>query len=191
MRLLVLADRPFHADPAVLARQNGVDAVVCLGDLQPSWLDTLEYLRIPKFGVYGNHDDEPYMDWFGIENLHCRRIHPDGGPSFAGFEGCVSYHRSGHRVGRVGPSYTQKAAAKLVRRLPGAEVLVCHCPPYGVNDDRGDPAHVGYTALREWVERHEPKVLLHGHTHPAPGTIAKSVGPTRVVYVSGARVVEV
>jgi len=34
MRALALADRPFHADAGVLARQHDLGAVICLGDLQ-------------------------------------------------------------------------------------------------------------------------------------------------------------
>jgi len=28
---------------------------------------------VPKLGVYGNHDEEPYMEWAGISDLlgHC------------------------------------------------------------------------------------------------------------------------
>ncbi len=187
MRVLALADRPFHADAATLAAQNQVDAIVCLGDLQPSWLEALEGCPLPKLGVYGNHDDEPYMGWFGIDDLHMRRIDLDGGPAFCGFEGCVSYRRGG---GKVGPSYSQKEAAKLIRRLPAADVLVCHCPPYGVNDDPYDPAHVGYEALRDWVLEHQPRWLLHGHTHPLPGQLTNRIGETRVAYVHGAKVLE-
>jgi Icc-related predicted phosphoesterase len=187
MRLLALADRPFHADPQTLAEQHRVDAIVCLGDLQPSWLETLDRIRLPKLGVYGNHDDEPYMEWFGIENMHMRRVDLDGGPAFAGFEGCVSYKRSGHKVG---PSYTQKEARKLIRKLPPADVLICHCPPAGVNDDPADPAHVGFDALRDWVDKHRPRWLLHGHVHPLPGSVMKRVGDTRVVFVRGVCVLE-
>jgi hypothetical protein len=79
MRLLALADRPAHADPVTLARHREVDAVVCLGDLQASWIETLDRVRLPKLGVYGNHDDEPYMDRFGIEDMHLRRIELDDG----------------------------------------------------------------------------------------------------------------
>jgi hypothetical protein len=60
----VLADRAHHADPAVLAMQPDVEAVLCLGDLDPDWIVTLQAVRIPKIGVYGNHDSEPYMDWY-------------------------------------------------------------------------------------------------------------------------------
>src|SRR5690349_13572732 len=180
MRALALADRPFHADAGVLAAQHELDAVVCLGDLQTSWLETLDRVHLPKFGVRGNHDNEPYMEQFGIEDLHLRRVELEGGLSLCGFEGCVEH----------GPAYSQRNAAKLVRRLPRADVLICHCPPYGVNDDPDDPAHVGFLALREWVLEHRPRVLLHGHTHPNPGALVERLGDTRVVYVNGARLVD-
>jgi uncharacterized protein len=187
MRALALADRPFHADPWALADQHRLDAVLCLGDLQPSWLEALDRVRLPKLGVRGNHDTEAYMEQFGIEDLHLRRVELDCGTSVSGFEGCVEYPRG---RGDHGPVYSQRKAAKLVCKLPAADVLICHCPPYGVNDDPEDPAHVGFEALRDWVLEHRPRVLLHGHTHPHPGTLVKRLGDTRVVYVSGARVVD-
>ena len=188
MRVLALADRPFHADVAKLAANYDVDAILTLGDLQPSWLESLDKCYQPKLGVYGNHDDEPYMTYFGIDNLHLNQIDLGAGLSFAGFEGCVSYRRSG--IGRVGPSYTQKQAKKLIRKLPAADVLLCHCPPRGVNDDPEDPAHIGWDALRDWVLEHRPRWLLHGHVHPRPGSLLERIGDTRVVYVNGARVID-
>jgi uncharacterized protein len=188
VRLLALADRPFHADPAMLAAQHDVDAVVCLGDLQPSWLETLDRVTLPKLGVYGNHDDEPYMDWFGVDNVHMRQIELDGGLSVCGFEGCVTYRRS---CGKVGPSCSQREARRLLRKLPPADLLLCHCPPYGINDDPEDPVHTGFTALREWVLEHRPRMLLHGHTYPRPCALDTRLGDTRVVYVNGAQIVEI
>jgi uncharacterized protein len=187
MRALVLADRPFHADPAALAGQRGVQVVLCLGDLQPSWVERLDRVRLPKLGVQGNHDGEAYMEQVGIEDVHLRRVALDGGPSVCGFEGCVAYGRD---TGERGPTYTQRKATKLVRRLPPADVLICHCPPFGVNDDPDDPAHVGFEGLRDWVLEHRPKLLLHGHTHPHPGRMVTRLGDTRVVYVNGARIVD-
>jgi uncharacterized protein len=187
MRVLALADRPFHADPAALADRHDLDAIVCLGDLQPSWMETLDRVRLPKLGVRGNHDAEPYMVHFNIEDLHLRRLELDSGLTVCGFEGCVTYPRG---RGPQGPAYSQREAAKLVKRLPPADVLLCHCPPFGVNDDPEDPAHVGFRALRDWVLEHRPKLLLHGHTHPNPATMAARLGDTRVVYVNGARIVE-
>src|SRR3954454_23583915 len=145
MRVLALADRPFHVDVQRLAAQRKVDAILTLGDLQPSWLETLDRVHLPKLGVYGNHDGEPYMEWFGIDDLHLRRLDLESGLSFCGFEGCVTYHRETH--GRQGPTYSQKEAGKLMRKLPQASVLVIPCPPLSVNDDAALPAHVGFRAL--------------------------------------------
>jgi Icc-related predicted phosphoesterase len=189
MRVLALADRPFHADIERLVRQHDVDAILTLGDLQPSWLETLDRVHVPKLGVYGNHDDEPYMTWFGIDDLHLNRIELDDGLSFAGFEGCVTYRRGTSARG-IGPTYTQEQASRLAKKLPAADVLVCHCPPRGVNDDPDDIAHVGFDALRDYVCRRSPRWLFHGHTYPQPGKIVELVGDTRVFYVNGARVID-
>ena len=99
----------------------------------------------------------------------------------------MSYRRES---GKVGPSYSQRQARRLIQRLPPADVLLCHCPPRGVNDDADDPAHIGFDALRDWMLSHRPRLLLHGHTYPQPGQIATQIGDTRVAYVNGARVVE-
>ena len=86
--------------------------------------------------------------------------------------------------------YTQKKASKLAKRLPAADILICHCPPLGVNDDPDDPAHVGFEGLRDWVDRHQPRHILHGHTHPIAGLAATSYGDARVHWVQGARVLQ-
>ena len=109
-----------------------MSAIVCLGDLQPSWIESLERVPLPKLGVYGNHDHDPYMNRFGIEDMHLRRIELDHGPSISGFEGCVTIPG---RRGEVGPSYSQRDAWRRIRRLPPADILLCHCPPSGVNDE--------------------------------------------------------
>jgi Icc-related predicted phosphoesterase len=182
MRIVALADRAPHGDLEALVDRSRAAAVLCLGDLQPSWIEPLQRVRVPKLGVYGNHDDEAYMEWYGIQDLHLREARVRG-VRFSGFEGCVRYKRDGDHM------YSQHAAGRLVRDLPPADVLLCHCPPAGVNDDPTDPAHVGYEALRKWVERQRPRHLLHGHTHPHPGRLVERVGETRVHYVTGARAV--
>jgi uncharacterized protein len=182
MKVLALADRPVPIDPAKLALHQGVDAVVTLGDLQPSWIEPLERLRLPKLGVYGNHDGA-YMAALGVTDLHLRRAEI-GGVSFAGFEGCVRYREGPHQ-------YTQEEAALLARGLPPADVLVCHAPPAGINDEPGDRAHEGFEGLREWVRANVPRLVLHGHTHPRPGGGIRRMGQMQILHVSGARIVEV
>lgn len=182
LRLLALADEPPPADPAEIAVDNGVAAVVTLGDLEPESIASLATLGLPRFGVHGNHDAEGELAALGVDDLHLARAEL-GGWSFAGFEGCVRYREGPHQ-------YTQAEAAELARDLPPADVLLCHAPPAGIDDEPDDPAHTGFLALREWVERHRPRYLLHGHTHPDPRTRVHRFGATEVVWVRGAAVLE-
>src|SRR5919206_4310837 len=93
MRVLALADKRPPVDPATMARQKGVDAVFCLGDLDRAWIESLMTLDTPQFGVHGNHDPEGLLRDLEIEDLHLRRTQLGGGITASGFEGCVRYHR--------------------------------------------------------------------------------------------------
>jgi Icc-related predicted phosphoesterase len=183
MRVLALADQRPPMDPALMATQMGVDAVVCLGDLDRAWIEPLTHLALPKLGVHGNHDPPDLLREIEVDDVHARRTSL-GGLTFAGMEGCVRY-------GAGGPhQYTQRQASKLARRLPAADVLLCHCPPLGINDDPDDPAHVGFEGLRAWVDRHRPRHILHGHVHPVGGRVQKSYGDSQVHFIAGAQVVQ-
>jgi Icc-related predicted phosphoesterase len=182
VRVLALADKRPPVDAATMALQARVDAVVCLGDLDLAWIESITSLDLPKLGVHGNHDPAHVLREVEVKDLHMRRTSL-GGMTFAGFEGCVRYRRHGDH------QYTQKEASKLARKLPAADVLLCHCPPRGINDDPEDPAHTGFEGLRDWVDRYGPRHVLHGHTHPLPGRILARYGDTQVHYVSGARII--
>jgi hypothetical protein len=182
MRLLALADQAPPADPAELVARNRPDAVVTLGDLGPDVIAALGILDLPVLGVHGNHDAEHALTEYGINDVHMSRTEL-GGWTFAGFEGCVRYRDGPHQ-------YTQKEAARLTRRLPSADVLLCHCPPAGINDEPDDPAHAGFAGLRKWVERHSPRYVLHGHTTPDPRRRTRRLETTEVVWVRGAALVE-
>jgi len=48
MRVLALADKRPPMDPALMATKMGVQAVVCLGDLDRAWIEPLTGLRLPS-----------------------------------------------------------------------------------------------------------------------------------------------
>ncbi len=133
LKLIAFADEAPRLDPATLAAGNGVGGVITLGDLEPEWLWSMDRVKLPKIGVHGNHDEHGTLDALGVEDVHLRRVEI-GDWSFAGFAGCVKYGRGPYQ-------FTQREAAKLAKRLPAADVLVCHCPPSGVNDEPDDLAH--------------------------------------------------
>jgi Icc-related predicted phosphoesterase len=161
--------------------ERDVDIVLCLGDLSRQDLEPLGSARLPKLGVHGNHDDGGEFTGLGIESVHLRRIEV-GGLWFGGFSGSNEYHRGsgGTRI-----TWSQKQAGKLLRKLDHVDVLLSHSPPFGINDEPDDPAHVGLVGLREYVEREHPAMLLHGHTYP-PLPVER-FGETQVRHVRGHR----
>jgi uncharacterized protein len=181
LKLLVVADEEPPAGAEELVSANGPDAVVTLGDLPAGWLRGLHGAAVPVIGVHGNHDGESDLAAADILDLHLERFEL-GGWSFAGFEGSPRY--SGGRF-----QYEQDEAREMSRLLPSADVLVCHSPPAGVNDEPGDPAHTGFAGLRDWVDEHHPLRILHGHTTPDPRTRIGRLARTEVTWVRGARVV--
>jgi Icc-related predicted phosphoesterase len=177
MRVLALADEP----PAIVP--TDVDAVLWLGDLEPAWVEPIRALDVPKLGVHGNHDAPGLLAEFGVLDVHLR-VAQLGDLTVVGLQGSPRY--------RPGPGYqvTQEEAEALVAALPGADVLLTHAPPLGVNDEPDDPAHTGFAALLGWVERHRPRWLLHGHTQPRPVGATTRLGETRVIHVHGATILE-
>ena len=184
MRLLILADEESWLPLAALVRSHRPDVVLTLGDLEPDVLDPLGRFRgLPVLGVYGNHDDGRYLDAANATNLHLRSVSIDG-ITFAGFQGCVRYTPGAHL------QYSQREAAKLVRKVPPADVLISHAPPRGVHEEPDDRAHEGFDALRAYDERVAPRLHLHGHT-PAPPRRAQRLGSTLVVHVVGHAIMDI
>lgn len=179
MRVLALADEPPPRPIPELVADVRPELIVLLGDLEPAWTEGLAAVAVPKIGVHGNHDLPGALGDVGAADAHLRRLET-GGLTFSGFAGCPRYSRDGRF------EWTQEEAERLIAGLPGADVLLTHSPPAGVNDDPSDRVHSGWTALGPWLERHRPAWLLHGHTQPPPERRVGAVGPTRVVHVRGA-----
>ncbi len=68
---------------------------------------------------------------------------------------------------------------------PAETVLVSHSPPRGTRCDAIlGGTHVGSRALRAWIERHQPPLVLSGHIHESPrasGGWRDAIGRTTVV----------
>jgi uncharacterized protein len=178
MKALVIADRPPRNSIKNTIAENGIDLVITLGDLDRYTLIELEDIHnIPKIGVYGNHCSGNYFESLGIEDMHLHTFDYKG-LKFGGFEGCVRYKESSY-----GKMYTQEEASALIKQLPYVDVLLCHCPPYKINDEPNQVAHQGFKALREYVEQYKPQYLLHGHTYPKAYELVETFDETKIIYV--------
>jgi Icc-related predicted phosphoesterase len=151
VRVLALADKRPPLDPALMAEQMDVDAVVCLGDLDRAWIEPLRGLAVPCIGVHGNHDPPGLLREVEVDDLQGKRTSL-GGLTFAA-------SRAASATAAAARTTTRSARR---RSWPGSSRrrrADRHCPPLGVNDDPGDPAHVGFEGLRDWVSRHRPRHL--------------------------------
>lgn len=177
MNVLAIADRRPKINIQDMVRDNNIELIVTLGDLTREDLLQLEQMNtIPKIGVYGNHDSGTYMPELGIWDMHLK-IWDYKGLRFGGFQGCVRYKENPEAI-----MYTQEEALQMMANFPKVDVFLCHCPPRGINDEE-EVAHQGFDALRDYIEREQPGVLLHGHTYPTEETVVKQHGPTRIEYV--------
>lgn len=186
MKILAISDRPPREKIKAILDQHAIEMICTLGDLDHFSLTELEsIMNIPKLGVYGNHDSGMYFEPLGIRNMHLTTFEY-GGLVFGGFEGCVRYKQDPYAK-----MYTQEEASALLKDFSRVDVLLAHCPPYGVNDEPEELAHQGYAALREYVETKKPKYLFHGHTYPTSENLVTRFAETEIIYVYADRVVEI
>lgn len=186
MRILAIADRPPKTPIRETVEKEKIDLIVTLGDLELMQIRELATIKgLPKLGVYGNHCSGNYFEDLGIVNMHLHVVEHQG-IRFGGFEGCVRYKESSWAK-----MYTQEDAIELLRAFPRVDVMLTHCPPFGINDDPEDNAHIGFIALREYVDREKPRFLFHGHTYPSKESLITLYKETNIEYVYGDRVIEI
>lgn len=184
MKCLVIADKNPQIDLSSKAEEENVDLIISLGDFERSMLLSLARTKIPKIGVYGNHDAGEYMKEIGMLNLHMATW-DFMNYKFGGFQGCVRYKDNPYAI-----MYTQEEANNMFANFPPVDIFITHCPPRGINDE-DEIAHQGFDALRNYIDKNHPKVLFHGHTYPTEETMIRNYGGTRIEYVSGYRIVEI
>lgn len=179
MKILAVSDRVdarlYH--PAVHKNMADVALILSCGDLPPGYLDFLAtMLRVPLFYVAGNHDrpgEAPPPDGSpqpdnGL-NLDERLVSYQG-LLIGGLAGSMRYNRD------PGPQYTEREMGrKVARLLPGLlwnrlrhgrylDILITHASPRGIHD-QSDLCHAGFNTFLQFMDRFEPRYLLHGHVH--------------------------
>ena len=179
MRIMAIADTD---DVTWAGPSPRVDLVVSCGDVYTPVIQAAAKAcpAASVVAVKGNHD-LPAAFPLPIIDLHLRVITLPNGLRVGGFNGCWRYKPRGNFL------YSQNEAAVLLQQLPAVDILVAHNSPGGIHE-RDAVAHQGFVALSEYLHRHSPGLLIHGHQHVNRETL---VGRTRVVGVYGCRRIEV
>lgn len=122
------------------------------------------------FFVPGNCDPRALLEWTSpnnsIKNIHLESV------EFSGWE----FTGLGGAVGRYGTliefteDEVEEMLKKIVPRKPGF-VFVSHSPPHGLEVDYTGVKHIGSTAVKKYVEKYQPKLMLCGHAHEGRGIV--------------------
>lgn len=195
MKILVVSDEesPYYWENYIPGRLAEFDLIISCGDLKADYLSFLvTCARCPVLYVHGNHDtgysrrppegcdciDDKLVEFNGLKIL--------------GLGGCRKYHPGAYQ-------YTEREMRRRIRRLrfplwrhKGVDILVTHAPAEGVGDAE-DPAHRGFQAFCEFLDKYRPKYILHGHVHlrySQDKTRVRSYGDTTVINASERYVLE-
>lgn len=166
MKILLMAD---EEDPGLWDYYHpgklDYDLIISCGDLKSGYLQFIVTMaRCPVLFVHGNHD--VHYDQHPPEGCDCidGAVVEYNGYRIVGFGGCRKYHPGPHQ-------YTEREMRSRIAKLrfllwkkKGFDILVTHCPAEGLGDGE-DPAHRGFAALREFLDKYQPKYMFHGHVH--------------------------
>jgi Icc-related predicted phosphoesterase len=190
-RLLIFSD--LHNDAQALEKLMNIDAdyYFAAGDLV-SWqkgLDEMGDIMKRRAGrVYvmpGNHetvqDIAEFCKRYGFASFHEAQIEV-GGVHVAGlgYSGPTPFNTPGE--------YSEAELASRLGKFAGLKplVLICHAPPLNSSLDRvHEGLHAGSSAVREFIEKQQPRDFFCGHIHEAEGVV-EHIGATRAMNVGKA-----
>jgi Icc-related predicted phosphoesterase len=121
----------------------------------------------------GNHESEAdiarFCEQYGFHEFHGRTMEIAG------------YQVAGLGYSNITPfdtpgEYSEQEMAMYLGKFSGLDplVLICHTPPKGTALDRvGEGKHFGSEAIREFIEREQPRYFYCGHIHEAAGQHAR------------------
>lgn len=167
MKILIVSDEECPAlwDYYVPGRLKGYDLILSCGDLNAQYLSFLVTMGgCHLLYVHGNHDtDYEHNPPWGCDCVDDAIVEYNG-IRILGLGGCRKYHPGAHQ-------YTEEEMRRRIRKLAwklkhlgGVDIVLTHAPPAGLGDG-DDPAHWGFAALRELLDKYHPKYLIHGHVH--------------------------
>lgn len=171
MKILTVSDEecPFLWDYYTPGKLADYDLIISCGDLNAKYLSFLVTMaKCPVLYVHGNHDTGyKYNRPEGCECID-DAIVVYNGIRILGLGGCRKYHPGAHQYTERQMRLRILRLMWQIHRLGGIDIVVTHAPPEGLGDD-DDPAHWGFAAFREFLDKYHPKYFVHGHVHMTYG----------------------
>ncbi len=195
MKILCLADEESpslweHYSPGSL---RDYELILSAGDLKAQYLSFLVTMsRCPLLYVHGNHDES--YSRFPPEGCDCidGKLLVYRGLRILGLGGCLRYRDGEHQYTEGQMRRRIRRMRRAVKAVGGVDIVLSHAAPRGMGD-WDDRAHRGFESFAEFIEKHRPAWLLHGHVHLNYGHDIKREhvhGETRIVNCCGKHVIE-
>lgn len=167
MKILLVSDKesPYYWDYYQPGRLSDIDLIIACGDLKSQYLSFLVTMgRARVLYVHGNHDQT--YERRPPEGCDCieDKLVTVNGLRILGLGGCPVYSGGPHQ-------YTESQMIRRIRKLwfriwraGGVDIVVTHSPAQGYGDGE-DYAHRGFACFLPFLDKYQPKYLVHGHVH--------------------------
>ena len=167
MKLLLLSDveSPYLWDYYRPGRRAEYDLMLSCGDLKASYLSFLVTMgRSRLLYVRGNHDANYRTN--PPEGCECieDKLVTVNGLRILGLGGSLWYNGGANQYTERQMRRRLWRAGWAVRRAGGVDIVLTHAPPRGYGDAE-DAAHRGFECFEDFLNKYEPKYLVHGHVH--------------------------
>ena len=167
MKLLLISDKECPAlwDYYQPGRLDGIDLILSCGDLNPSYLSFLVTMgRAPVLYVHGNHDTRyQHTPPEGCDCIEDQLVTING-LRILGLGGSPLYSGGQHQYSERQMARRIRKLRGKVRRAGGVDIVLTHAPAEGYGDGN-DYAHRGFRCLLDFIDRYQPRYLIHGHVH--------------------------
>ena len=196
MRIVALSDihGAYGEMERIISSEDDLDLVILAGDITTNGdkrelakgLDVVRKQRVPFLAVCGNMDPPVLEEVLLAERASINgRGAVVGGVGFFGVS--AAPHSFLHTPNEISEEEIRRCAEAGWKEVSTArrKIFVPHAPPARTKIDKTFlGAHVGSSAVREFIEVYQPDAVLCGHIHEARGT--DSIGTTQVVNCGAA-----
>lgn len=159
LKMLIITDTHNCLECDEIEAFNNYDVCFLLGDLTGRDLkrvkDTISP-RIPIYGLLGNHNSFGDLIYYGIEDIHGKKIIVNDIP-IVGWQGSIKYKDIEF------PSFTDHESLAFAMYLPKVEILLSHDSPKYYHGK--DFAHSGLRGITKYLKDNQVPLNIHGHHH--------------------------
>ncbi len=157
----------------LVAASATADLVICAGDFcnmrqgLPEAMDLLAGITVPMIAVPGNAESADELREAalpGMTVLHGQGVEIEGQRIFG-----IGYGIPPTPFGSWSCDLSEAFAQDMLTACDAADIPISHSPPKGVADVTSHGLSVGSVAVRDAIERLQPKLVFCGHIHDSWG----------------------